>query len=956
MHSSEATLDLEQSRISLEALDAEAVVLCASLRLARNLRRDHDRIQLAHGLTRWQTLRALTIAQWLDQLTQESLLCGEIPLGAAPRLVLDGFQERILWDRAIGSAAGASDTAEESLFDRDGLAAAAAEANALMAAWNIRIPLAAAEQSEETRQFLRWREEFRRICNKAGWFDAARQLDWQIDCLKAGAGRLPRQVVLAGFDRYNRQEAMLVQALMQRGVAVYELEQGLPAVAQASIAGLPDREAECRAAAAWARAQLERDSAARLGIVAPELGTLRPTLAALLDDALDPAALRPALAEIPRRYNFSLGLPLARQPCVAVALQLLACAAAGRLNQDDFSTLLRQPYWSVDSAEADGRARFDALIRESLAPAFSFERVLRFARKSAARGLAIDRLVAHLEAFKRTLAAQPSRQVPSAWAAGFAELLEAAGWPGERSLSSHEYQARRAFASAFDSLAGLDAVLGRVSLADARRHLARICRERIFQPETVGDPPVQVMGLLEIADTPLDAIWVMGMNEHLWPPPARPNPLLPAELQRRALAPNASAEVQREFANVIHRRLLRSAPQVCFSWARSEAARALRPSPLLAGLAGSGLDPGAAVAAEARSGHATGMPMEIFEDAQAPPLAPGETIRGGAGLLRAQAICPAWAFYRYRLGAKALETPAEGLDARARGTLVHAVLEHFWRGRGSAELRAMSAVEREATVVLAVEQALGEFDAALEEALAPRLRALERERLLRLVLQWLALEARRSAAFRVVAAEQEALVDIEGIAVRLRVDRIDELDDGRRIFIDYKTGAKVSPASWAGERIDEPQLPVYAAFLPPPVFEGVDEDISAAEGIAGVVFARIRLDECAFAGIASEGELLPGVAGLTEARKLFPPAQFPDWESLIATWRIRIAAIAREIREGHAAVSFADEEALAYCEVKPLLRLPEVRAQREHSEQSEQPEQSGQEAPVAKIERAAGLP
>ncbi|TRZ68411.1 MAG: hypothetical protein D4S02_03815, partial [Rhodocyclaceae bacterium] len=132
MHSSEATLDLEQSRISLEALDAEAVVLCASLRLARNLRRDHDRIQLAQGSRRWQTLRALTIAQWLEQVLQESLLCGGIPLAGAPRLVLDGFQERILWDRAIGAAAG--DATEESLFDRDGLAAAAAEANALMAA------------------------------------------------------------------------------------------------------------------------------------------------------------------------------------------------------------------------------------------------------------------------------------------------------------------------------------------------------------------------------------------------------------------------------------------------------------------------------------------------------------------------------------------------------------------------------------------------------------------------------------------------------------------------------------------------------------------------------------------------------------------------------------------------------------------------------------------------------
>ncbi|MCX7173210.1 MAG: hypothetical protein NT159_04645, partial [Proteobacteria bacterium] len=500
MHAPETILDLAQSRISLEALDSEAVVLCASSRLARNLRRDHDRMQLARGLTRWQPLQALLATQWLAAVMQESLLGGEIPAATAPRLVLDGLQERILWDRAIGALAesepspswrveggsGISNEAEETLFDREGLAAAAAEANALMAAWNIRIPLTATEQSAETRQFLRWREEFRRICDEAGWFDAARHLDWQIDCLKTGAGRLPRQLALAGFDRYNPQEARLAQALMQRGVAVYELEQGLPEVAQARIAGLPDREAECRAAVAWAHARLAENPAARLGIVVPELGALREDLAAFLDDALDPLALRPALAEMSRHYNFSLGLPLARQPCVAVALQLLACAASPRsIKQEDFTTLLRQPYWSADVAEADGRARLDALMREFLAPTFSFERALRFARKSAGRGLPIGRLLAHMDAFKVALAAQPARQVPSAWAQAFGALLEAAGWPGERSPSSHEYQAQRAFATALDSLAGLDAVLGRVNLAEARRRFAQICRERIFQPETL---------------------------------------------------------------------------------------------------------------------------------------------------------------------------------------------------------------------------------------------------------------------------------------------------------------------------------------------------------------------------------------------------------------------------------------------------------------------------------------
>jgi len=42
-----------------------------------------------------------------------------------------------------------------------------------------------------------------------------------------------------------------------------------------------------------------------------------------------------------------------------------------------------------------------------------------------------------------------------------------------------------------------------------------------------------------------------------------------------------------------------------------------------------------------------------------------------------------------------------------------------------------------------------------------------------------------------------------------------------------------------------------------------------------------------------------------------------------------LAAVAREIRQGHAAVSFVNQRDLDYCEVLPLLRLPEAKMQRE---------------------------
>ena len=88
------------------------------------------------------------------------------------------------------------------------------------------------------------------------------------------------------------------------------------------------------------------------------------------------------------------------------------------------------------------------------------------------------------------------------------------------------------------------------------RDSSQLCRQRIFQPETRGQPAIQVLGVLESAGLSFYALWVMGMNDDLWPPAPRPNPLLPAELLRAAGAAHASAEVELDFARRVHGRLL----------------------------------------------------------------------------------------------------------------------------------------------------------------------------------------------------------------------------------------------------------------------------------------------------------------------------------------------------------------------------------------------------------------
>ena len=52
-----------------------------------------------------------------------------------------------------------------------------------------------------------------------------------------------------------------------------------------------------------------------------------------------------------------------------------------------------------------------------------------------------------------------------------------------------------------------------------------------------------------------------------------------------------------------------------------------------------------------------------------------------------------------------------------------------------------------------------------------------------------------------------------------------------------------------------------------------------------------------------------------------------NWQQLLNHWKSAIEAIATELRAGEAAVRFSDENELMYCEVTPLLRLPERKLQ-----------------------------
>ena len=896
-----------------------SLILCPTARLVRAIQMDTAQTNIANGQAQWQSTPVHTLSGWLDSIIESAMLAGTI---TQPQTLLAPFNEQLLWEDVITQAL--KKNAFGDLFDVSGLASAAMQANQYMVEWKLHIPRD--QMAEESRQFLQWQRAFVLACNKLNVLESVRYFDWQLHCLEQGKISFPEHIAFAGFDQTAPQEQHFREILTKRGVQVSEYLTTRTEPASTQHISLDNLEAECRAAVAWAQACLMQNPTSKLAIVAPQLNEIRNQLADLLDDTFYPASIRPSLTETSKNYNFSLGTPLIQQPIIQAALNLLRLLSAYQLQQADISAVLLSPFWSANQQEADARAMLDAKMREQLPMQLSLTRFVEFAAKQHERGLNIVQLLTHLNT---AIAISSNRAMPSQWAQNIAALLAALNWPGQRNISSLEYQAVSAWQKALQQLAKLDVLGKNLSPSEAVQRIQQICTEQVFQAETTHEPSIQIIGIMEALSAPVDAMWCMQMNDNIWPPPAHPNPLLPAFIQRAAKVPGADNSIQAEFATVIHRRLLHSANEIIFSYSKTENESQLRASPLINNVETLATITLAETLAEQLSklkfnsssnADLIHLNLEYLHDHIAPAIQAGEHVSGGTGLFKAQAICPAWAFYQFRLGAKALKTPSNGLDNMDRGSLVHAVLERFWHPseqyRHFADLREMSAEDFEQAINLAIRHTLKDF-AEHNNIASKTLLALEHERLYKLITAWLLHEKEHGVSFNIVDCEAEKKVYICGIEVTLKIDRIQQLENGTLAFIDYKTGQQPKMTSWDETRITEPQLPIYAAF-------GADD-----AKISSVQFAWVKIAEHAFIGVSSDNfEAEP------EKRKPKFLHAFSDWQSLLNHWKASIEIIAQEIKVGQAAVKFNNENDFLYCEVLPLLRLPERQLQFERFQKS----------------------
>jgi RecB family exonuclease len=170
----------------------------------------------------------------------------------------------------------------------------------------------------------------------------------------------------------------------------------------------------------------------------------------------------------------------------------------------------------------------------------------------------------------------------------------------------------------------------------------------------------------------------------------------------------------------------------------------------------------------------------------------------------------------------------------------------------------------------------------------------------------------------VAETEVKREVTIAGLTFRLRLDRIDELPDGGKLVIDYKSG-EVGPKAWSGDRPDDVQLPLYATFAVP-------------EDLEGLVFARVRPGQTKF-----YGRLRSAAASLrhdlTRRDKLVSD---PLTGQQLEEWRERIEQLGADFIAGRADVDpKSPGKTCQTCHLHVVCRIYEDQAFAPHSDEGE---------------------
>jgi probable DNA repair protein len=860
----------------LDWLDAGATVLTPTPLLAAVIESQHTRRQLKNGLRTWPRPSVLGVSAWLRQMWQQARYRhgDEVPALLSPA------QEILLWQECIEQSG-------VPLLDPHSTAVAARTAASKMAAWRAPLAHPAWSETEDAQVFLDWHEQVHRRCREQGWITVdelwLRPFDWPARV------PVPVRIVFAGFTECPPALKELAAKLRNCGAAVqFESSQAAASTLGAVCCG--DWAEEIDSAARWARSAFDSRPDASIGILIPGLRQHKAEVERALRNVFQPASvLQPLTTSAPGNESIihvHCGVPLSDHPIIASAF-LFFDFAEPRIPLAAISGLLLSPFVVGGQSERRLRANADASIRRL----HELDLPLSVVGKHTSECLELSRRWPKVQ---RILATPPARADASDWAAFAVRLLEAVGWPGDQPLSALEEAALQQWKQILSTLSSVNLLDHAMTWPEARSHLRRLAAA---DGPIAGDltSPVQVIDTGDAESLRFDRAWAAGLSDAGWPPASASTAFIPLALQRLCEMPGATPQSRREQIQQAAKSI-REAGDVVFGSYSSGAQESAALSPLFTDVQHLSLDRIDLWQGKPLIDTVISFELEKLEDSQAPPLAPDAVVTGGTQLIKSQSACPFQAFARWRLQAEPLEEATFSFDPLDRGIFLHNALACVWQEIKTFDaLRSMSPFELAAAIDRAVDQAVGSDRVAT--VFREQLRLAERQRLKAILEAWLAIETNRTVDFTVETTEHQSDYELGLLRLRLRLDRIDRLKDGRLVLIDYKSG-EPKAKSLDGDRPSEPQLLVYAASL--------------GSAVDALYFAKLKPRHEGAVGYGRQAHF---------GRKNEVPEE--DWTGCLQKWKSTVEKLGREFVQGYAVVD-PQAKACEWCGIKPVCRIREA--------------------------------
>ena len=905
--------------------------------LANILLEEYNVAQLKAGHTAWLPPVIMT---WSDLVTQLWTVNQVRQASLSNLSLLSGQQSLVLWERVLNAAKREED--ELRLLNVMQTAKAAQTARQTCLDWQLHESSLIDFANLDLNQFLQWQQSFEQVCAEVGMVDFATATMLLTEC--SDLRPVYSHICLYAFDLKTSAQTALLEVLARDGAQISfesptllgkkgkkgklsKESEGSPQNSQAAPNSLnsyqleryvTDRD-ELYSVLNSARALLAEQADAKIGIVIPDLQNRLTEVTQAAREVFYPS-LTPLLAAHQHdAYRVSLGKPLEQWAATGVALRAIDLLKP-TITAGDFSLLIRSQHifmskrYSLAIADlliwlAEKRihtikiSELSGLLDQFLAWCSEY----KVHNLKQCKGLC-ERLNGLLE--KRLALLSPNQGstsllvAPSVWGERFIQWLEEWQWVcgavGDE-LTSEQYQLEKRFGSCLRELGDLDCVLRQCGLSRAIEWLNKLCNDTVFLPQ--AEPaPILISGVYEAIGREVDVLLLTGMTEDF--PSAFPKTaFIPANALLNTAHPSANHERHYQQMSQVLKSLLASAKEHRISYAQK-----LRLDPEVKRSASPFFRNAPITDLPSQFLQANPVELDHYQDDIGQAWPEGELVKHGMSVFKEQSSCAFKAFATHRLKCRHIDEPEFGLEASAQGTVIHHLLDSIWEQLGDSsgleEWFAKSENAQTSELGKLVKRAVEELDDRFN---SEQIKLVQRERVryVALIQEWLAYEAKRPVGFAVVEREWKFSATLGGIEYRGVVDRIDAVEGGSIVILDYKTG-NVNRSDWTGERLVNPQMPLY--FLA--------HQQNKQRAADGITYAQVRRSDMAFSELAEDGLLVKANS--------YTAKRAADWQDMREQWQPILEQLADDFMQGKAEVDPVNELACSYCPYEGMCRIKQL--------------------------------